>query len=122
MLLDRGPWVEAELVLLDRGSLAATAAVGEGQGGQCHVVAARHRGSWVPGRPQAARVPEGKMGRRFHFSQTSRIESMSACASDEAVVNLARSAAADEATAGAMRLSSRGGNWGGKDAIASKDN
>ena len=43
-------------------------------------------------------------------------------ASDEAVVNLARSAAADEATVGAMRLSSRGGNWGGKDAIASKDN
>ena len=62
------------------------------------------------------------MGRRFHFSQTLRIESMSAWASDEAVVNLARSAAADEATVGAMRLSSRGGNWGGKDEIASKDN
>ena len=46
---------------------------------------------------------------------------MSAWASDEAVVNLARSAAADDATVGAMRLSSRGGNWGGKDAIASKD-
>ncbi len=49
---------------------------------------------------------------------------MSAWALDEAVVNLARSAAADEATAGAMRLSSRGVNSEarGKDAIASKDN
>ena len=122
MLLDRGPWVEAELVLLDRGSLAATAAVGEGQGGQCHVVAARHRGSWVPGRPQAARVPEGKMGKRFQVAQASRMESMSAWASDEAVVNLARRAAAVETRAGVMLLSSRGGNWGGKDEIASKDN
>ena len=121
--------MEAELVLLDRawGSLAATAAVGEGQGGSASrrgSAAARQLG---PGEAtssscSAARVPEGKMGRRFHFSKTSRIESMSACASDEAVVNLARSAAADEATVGAMRLSSRGGNWGGKDAIASKDN
>ena len=47
---------------------------------------------------------------------------MSVWALDEAVVNLARSAAAAAATAGAMRLSSRGGNSGGKDAIASKDN
>ena len=62
------------------------------------------------------------MGKRFQVAQASRIESMSAWSSDEAVVNLARSAAADEATAGAMRLSSRGGNWGGKAAIASKDN
>jgi len=62
------------------------------------------------------------MGKRFQVAQASRIESMSAWASDEAVVNLARSAAADEETEGAMRLSSRGGNSGGKDAIASKDN
>ncbi len=108
------------MVLLDMASLAATAAVGGGAGGVS--VTSWQCGSWGPGRPQAARVPEGKMGRRFHFSQNSRIDSMSAWALDEAVVKLARSAAADEATAGAMRLSSRGGNSGGKDAIASKDN
>ena len=93
---------------------------GEGQGRSVS-----RRGSAAAGArdwPQTARVPEGKMGRRFHFSQNLCIESMSSLTVDEAVVNLARSAAADEATAGAMRLSSRGGNSRGKDAIASKDN
>ena len=73
---------------------------------------------------QQCHIPDcdGMRGRRSHSIRISRIMRMSACASDEAVVNLARSAAADEATAGAMRLSSRGGNSGGKDAIASKDN
>jgi hypothetical protein len=80
------------------------------------------RGSAAAAHSSAARVPEGKMGRRFHISQNSRIASMSAWALDEAVVNLARSAAAVEANAGSIRLSSRGGNSGGKDAIASTDN
>jgi hypothetical protein len=33
-----GGWVEAEVVLVDRGPLAATAAVGEGQGGSVTVL------------------------------------------------------------------------------------
>ena len=64
---------------------------------------------------QQCHIPDcdGMRGRRSHSIRISRIMRMSACASDEAVVNLARRAAAVEASVGVMRLSSRGGNWGG---------
>ena len=67
-------------------------------------------------------IPAGAMGRRFQHFQTSRIETMSAWALDEALANVSRRAAADAATAGVMRLASRGGNSGAKDAMASSDN
>jgi len=67
-------------------------------------------------------IPAGAMGRRFQHFQTSRIETMSAWALDEALANVSRRAAADAATVGVMRLSSRGGNSGAKDAMASSDN
>ena len=125
--------MEAELVLLDRASIAATAAVGEGQGAHCEgrkggcadakaVKCCATAGYQAKGSiSQQCHIPDcdGMRGRRSHSIRISRIVRMSACASDEAVVNLARRAAAVEASVGVMRLSSRGGNWGGGDAAAS---
>jgi len=62
------------------------------------------------------------MGRRFQHIQTSRIETMSTWALDEALANFSRRVAAVAATVGDIRLSSRGGNLGVKDAMASSDN
>jgi hypothetical protein len=67
-------------------------------------------------------LPEGMTGRRCHCIQASRIACMRVWALDEAFVKRVRSWTEIAATAGVMRLSSRGGNSGEKDAMASSDN